>query len=405
MLAKNRVIFTLIIAVLLLTTATVVIFWARGFKPNFQKAKIERTGLIVASSIPTGARVYLDNRLTSATDTNIAFLEPKTYHVRIEKDGYAKWEKDVEVKADLATEIKALLFPTAPEIKPLTTTGSFNPTLSPDGSKIAYGVPGERGGLYVMPMSDRPFPFRASPRLVVANQLASFAGGTGFDFTDANFLWAPDSKQLVARFTTKEGQPLSNLLIDSDKDQQEPRDITAALTATLANWQEEITAKAQTQAVLVPDSVKQATAAAKVESQKDLTLSTLPLLASLAFGGTLNYYPTGLIFSPDEEKILYIDKQARYKVYDLKNKKEFTLPDFADLKTISWYPDSNHLVIAQKDLISAIEADGNNKMTVYSGKFENGFIFPHPSGTRLIILTALTQQEGTPANLYSINLK
>ena len=367
MLAKNRVIFTLIIAVLLLTTATVVIFWARGFKPNFQKAKIERTGLIVASSIPTGARVYLDNRLTSATDTNIAFLEPKTYHVRIEKDGYAKWEKDVEVKADLATEIKALLFPTAPEIKPLTTTGSFNPTLSPDGSKMA--------------------------------------GGTGFDFTDANFLWAPDSKQLVARFTTKEGQPLSNLLIDSDKDQQEPRDITAALTATLANWQEEITAKAQTQAVLVPDSVKQATAAAKVESQKDLTLSTLPLLASLAFGGTLNYYPTGLIFSPDEEKILYIDKQARYKVYDLKNKKEFTLPDFADLKTISWYPDSNHLVIAQKDLISAIEADGNNKMTVYSGKFENGFIFPHPSGTRLIILTALTQQEGTPANLYSINLK
>ena len=405
MLAKNRVIFTLIIAVLLLTTATVVIFWARGFKPNFQKAKIERTGLIVASSIPTGARVYLDNRLTSATDTNIAFLEPKTYHVRIEKDGYAKWEKDVEVKADLATEIKALLFPTAPEIKPLTTTGSFNPTLSPDGSKIAYGVPGERGGLYVMPMSDRPFPFRASPRLVVANQLASFAGGTGFDFTDANFLWAPDSKQLVARFTTKEGQPLSNLLIDSDKDQQEPRDITAALTATLANWQEEITAKAQTQAVLVPDSVKQATAEAKVESQKDLTLSTLPLLASLAFGGTLNYYPTGLIFSPDEEKILYIDKQARYKVYDLKNKKEFTLPDFADLKTISWYPDSNHLVIAQKDLISAIEADGNNKMTVYSGKFENGFIFPHPSGTRLIILTALTQQEGTPANLYSIILK
>src|SRR3989338_6570247 len=405
MLAKNRVIFTLIIAVLLLTTATVVIFWARGFKPNFQKAKIERTGLIVASSIPTGARVYLDNRLTSATDTNIAFLEPKTYHVRIEKDGYAKWEKDVEVKADLATEIKALLFPTAPEIKPLTTTGSFNPTLSPDGSKIAYGVPGERGGLYVMPMSDRPFPFRASPRLVVANQLASFAGGTGFDFTDANFLWAPDSKQLVARFTTKEGQPLSNLLIDSDKDQHEPRDITAALTATLANWQEEITAKAQTQAVLVPDSVKQATAAAKVESQKDLTLSTLPLLASLAFCGTLNYYPTGLIFSPDEEKILYIDKQARYKVYDLKNKKEFTLPDFADLKTISWYPDSNHLVIAQKDLISAIEADGNNKMTVYSGKFENGFIFPHPSGTRLIILTALTQQEGTQANLYSINLK
>src|SRR3990167_1939306 len=106
MLAKHRVIFSLIVGVSIFLLAVVAIFWARGFKPDFKKGQIERTGIIVATSIPTGAQVYLDGRLTSATNTNIAFLEPKTYQVKIGKDGYSNWQKDVEVKADLATEIK-----------------------------------------------------------------------------------------------------------------------------------------------------------------------------------------------------------------------------------------------------------------------------------------------------------
>src|SRR3990172_1240189 len=126
-LAKHRTLFTLGAFLFIIFFATVAIFWARGFKPDFKNRTIERTGLIVANSTPTGAQVYLDDRLTSATDTNIAFLEPKTYKVRIQKDGYTTWQKDIEIKADLATEIKALLFPLAPEIKPLTTTGATGP--------------------------------------------------------------------------------------------------------------------------------------------------------------------------------------------------------------------------------------------------------------------------------------
>ncbi|MBI2598695.1 hypothetical protein HYW40_00535 [Candidatus Curtissbacteria bacterium] len=123
----------------------------------------------------------------------------------------------------------------------------------------------------------------------------------------------------------------------------------------------------------------------------------------------LNYQPTGLILSPDEEKVLYIDKTGTHKVYDLKLKKEYALPALPDLVNIFWFPTSNHLVVAQKDLISIIEADGLNKMGVFSGKFgidpPPGGVFAHPGAGRLIILTTLTQQEGTPPNLYAINLK
>ncbi|OGE11229.1 hypothetical protein A3A60_04595 [Candidatus Curtissbacteria bacterium RIFCSPLOWO2_01_FULL_42_26] len=423
-LSKHRTKITIVVFLLLAALGTVAIFWARGFKPNFKNGTIERTGLIVADSVPTGAQVYLDDRLTSATNTSIAFLEPKTYKVRIEKEGFTKWEKEVTVIADLATEIHALLFPLAPEIKPLTTTGASNPTLSPDGTKIVYGVGGERGGIYLQPMTETPFGFGQSSKILTKNT-------TGFDFSNAVFTWAPDSRQLIATFFDDKAVAVANLIIDADKTSQELRDITASLTATLSDWQGQIDIRTQTQAVLAPDEVKSATGGANLASPSllpsPLTKVKNPTTqpASPAGGPSnnptiqLNYYPTGLIFSPDEEKILYKNKENKYHVYDLKGKKDYTLPDFADFITISWYPDSAHLVVAQKDMISIIETDGNNKVTIYQGKFTNprppatetagivgrGFVFAHPSGTRLIILTTLTQQESTPANLYSINLR
>ena len=398
--AKRRTIFSISVAVLVLAAATGAIFWARGFKPDFKKG-IERTGLLVITSVPTGASVFLDGRLSAATDTNIAYLDPKTYKVRIEKEGYSSWEKDVEIVADLATEIKALLFPVAPGIKPLTTTGASNPALSADGVKIAYGTSGENGGLFLFPMSDRPFPFRQGPRLLIKNQ-------NNFDFSKAVFIWGPDSKELIAQFS-EEDKTVANIMLDSDKKDQPLSDITASLNATLASWQAEITQRAQTLALLAPKEVVEATGEAKPVLQNQTKAAFESPVPTIGLPQVqtylLNYFPTGLVFSPDEEKILYKNRDGRFKIYDIKDKKESTLPEFKELRGISWYPDSAHLVIAEENMISIIESDGANKMTVYSGNFVNGFVFANPSGSGLVILTTLTQGEGTPANLYEIDLR
>lgn len=399
-LQKYRVHITVFITFSILLVSAVLIFWARGFKPDLKNRTIDRTGLIVATSIPTGAQVYLNDRLTSATDTNIVYLDPGTYKIRIQKDGYSVWQKDIEVKADLSTEIKALLFPTAPQISPLTLTGASNPVLSPDNTKIIYGVPGIRGGVFVLNLGEGFFAIKQDPKLILANQ-------DGFDFSKAKFIFSPDSKQAIAIFENGKDQNSANILVETDKNQQEIRDITGSLSTTLSDWQEDLIDRAQLKALLIPDEIKSSTAEAKqinssqfTVNSKDKTVNSEPSTAN-----QLNYYPAGLIFSPDEEKVLFKDKNSLFQVYDLKNHKKYTIPAFSDLISLSWYPDSNHLVVAQNNQISIVEADGNNKMVIYSGKFENSFVFAHPSGLRLIILTALTQADGTSPNLYSINLK
>jgi hypothetical protein len=51
-----------------------------------------------------------------------------------------------------------------------------------------------------------------------------------------------------------------------------------------------------------------------------------------------------------------------------------------------------------------MEYDAMNKTTVYAGPFVDGYVFPWPDATRLVILTNLGNPSITP-NLYTLGLK
>ena len=102
-------------------------------------------------------------------------------------------------------------------------------------------------------MSDSPLPFRQNAKLIAENTAS-------FDFSQGTFLWGPNSEELIAQFTNESGEITANLLLDSNEKNQDLRDITASLTSTLNAWQDELIANAQTQAITVPNNVKEATA-------------------------------------------------------------------------------------------------------------------------------------------------
>jgi len=115
------------------------VFFNRGYRPDFNKGTLLSTGILAATSVPRAASVYVDDKLITATDDNLN-LPPGSYSVKIIKDGYLPWQKEVTIQKEVVFLTDASLFRAAPDLRPITTTGASNPSLSPDGSKLVYAV-------------------------------------------------------------------------------------------------------------------------------------------------------------------------------------------------------------------------------------------------------------------------
>src|SRR3989338_2793534 len=227
---SKRFIITIVTLLVIAVVAGIVILLAKGYTFSPKEKRIVGTGIITVSSEPDAASVYIDGHLTTATNATVPSLPPKDYSVKVVKEGFIPWEKQVSVKEGLVTAIKITLFPAIPTIYPLTFTGVDNATLSPDGSKLAYIVPGstKKGGIWVWTqMRNQPISFVRSsePHQVAQNTIT--------DFSKATLKWSADSKQVLA---TTGG---NNYLLDFDRLNSDPRDITPLLQATLKSWDED----------------------------------------------------------------------------------------------------------------------------------------------------------------------
>lgn len=388
---KRPLVISIIMVIVIAIVGSIAIFLAKGYRLSPKTGTIAGTGIMSVTSVPDQASVYLDGHLTTATNANINSLSPKTYDVKIVKEGFITWEKQVEVKEGLVSEIKATLFRAIPSVYPLTYTGAQNLTLSPDEQKIVYVVPGteKKSGVWVWQMSDKPITFgRASgPQQLVL-------GTSGIDYSQAVFKWSPDSRQIMVTF------PDRTLLLESDRLNDPPRDITATLTSVVDSWDVDTKSRNLTRLNLIKDiKLKQEASNAAV-----------------------------LKWSPDESKYLYSkDGKEDFKLVNLETKKTYTM---SKANSYSWLPDSDHLVLvegeeksqpvknnqAAKDVntpesaltdgkISIIDFDGSNKAEIYAGRFDLKSVVAWPDSSRLIIISSVPTATGNMPNLFGINLK
>ena len=66
------------------------------------------TGLYVQSS-PSGADVYLDEKLVSTTPFQLSDIVPGRYTIRIDREGYRSWSAPVNIQSGARTTISAVL--------------------------------------------------------------------------------------------------------------------------------------------------------------------------------------------------------------------------------------------------------------------------------------------------------
>jgi PEGA domain-containing protein len=405
---------------------------AKGYRPSLKAKNLQGTGLLSANSIPKGATVFINDKLTTATD-DTQNLPPGEYQIRIAKDGYISWEKTLILVAELVTQTNARLFPSVPNLAPLTFSGATNLLPSPDGQKIAFIVSDStsdtKNGLYLIDLLDRPLSLKSDPRQITRNSQK-------YNYAQAQLTWSPDSNQLIASFNLAETNE-ANLLLNTSNfnDLTDIKDITARLPVIIEEWNLELDKKQNERLHELPSFMQQIATAS----------------ADLAF------------FSPNEDKLMYTatasaiipenlipslpasSTQAETRnlepnniyVYDLEEDKNFLVasdlegfgtpfassepsvtnsePSALQLLTrrysavhsqsIQWFPDSKHLIKVLENKIDIIEYDNTNHQTVYAGPFENSFAYPWPNGNRLVILASLNGGSNLPPNLYSIDLK
>jgi hypothetical protein len=454
---NRRLLITISTALLLIAGTYAAIQFAKGYRPDLKSKEIKGTGLLVTNSLPTGAQVFIDDKLTTATDDTLN-LPPAEYTIEIKKDGYIPWQKIMQIEAELVTQANARLFPAVTSLRPLTFTGAANLAPSPDGQKMAFVVMNSseeaKKGLWVLDLAQRPLSLSKDPRQVARNSET-------LDFSQAVLGWSPDSSQILAHFPAQlstSNATETNILLEANdfNSVDRLRDVTARLPVIFSQWEEQIALKINDQLLNLP-----------LEMQNIATASA-----------------TNLYFSPDEEKLLYLATEAihvpdeiipqlpatntqpeerdlkpgNYYIYDIEEDKNFQILENSNqlkleeqrmllidkitprtlfspesspsahtklqddgheltishfrtqytpisIQPLQWFPDSKHLILTAEDKITVLEYDGTNHSVVYAGNFENQFTFPWPDGSKLLIVTNLNVESTIPPNLYAVNLE
>lgn len=433
----RKLLSSLVIAVFLIITTIAVIAYARGYRLQPQTKTIQSTGLLAATSLPTGASIYINDRLTSATNTTINF-PPGEYKVKVAKEGLIPWQKTLKIEREVVTRADPILFPQVPDLRRLTFLSANNPILSLDGQKIVFSVENTdfptKSGLWILDMGSQAFGGDHSARQITRNL-------PGIDFSTATTSWSPDSKQILTSFKS------ANFILDSNSFTPPERllDVTATLPLTLKEWFLDQQQKNEDLILKLKDPIRQiASTAAILKWSPDETKFMYVSTQSATIPAVIDPPLIGASTQPETRTI----KPGAIYVYDIKEDKNFevmpvdkglleklkpplpkgkvtptptpplsvqsSLPlvtlakwgQFSVLQLpLQWYPSSRHLVLIESDRIVIMDYDGTNKATVYAGPFVNSFVFPWPDGSKLVILTSLNQTPGVKPNLYSINLR
>ena len=445
--ARNKgLLFTALSALIIIGGTYIAIRYAKGGFRVTDSGLSQETGLLSVSSLPTGAEVYINNKLVTATSDTI-YLDPNQYEVAIRKDGFTEWKKTITLEKEVVSQASALLFPSAPSLTPLTFTGIENVSPSPDGQKIVFysasNSAQKKNGLYILELNDNSLSLQRGARQITQDS-------STIDLAIASFIWSPDSSQLMIFGKNREVIVDISRLSEIDS----LADISFRRKQILSDWEDEMALREQQFLSKFPPAViKIATASAinvffspdkkrllytatrSGELQPNLIptivgTNTQPEERQLQAGGIYVYdreedknfrvgtqvinpkHPAKTLlsieFGQDQSSANAIattsahrSLQASSSAQLAKLYQSYHSSLYAD--TFQWFPDSKHVFSAEDNRIVVKEYDNTNAVTVYSGPFYERFLYPWPDGSRLLIATHFNPE--TPNNLYAVELR
>ncbi|MBI3379845.1 PEGA domain-containing protein [Candidatus Gottesmanbacteria bacterium] len=406
----KKILYSVVVISLIISLATLIIAYGRGYRLNPLEKSINSTGILSASSNPDAASVWIDNKLKSATNGSIS-LEPGWYNLRISKEGYQQWEKRIRIQGEVVNRIDALLIANNPSLRALTVTGVSSPSLSPSGGRVAYILPKEEAttGASVKPkVGVWLFELRNGPLGGIGDPKAIYQPLEKIDWPNTRILWSPDEKNIILVTQAKVGKVDKTILvveISLDSPNSPAINVTSTFDDILSQWKEEKDQKLSVS--LAPLPMELSSFLKNNTSDIEFSADNSKILYLATASATLSVVLSPPVIgtnSTDEARII---DPRQYYVYDLKEDKNFKIADQKSLKDASkpfWYTDSKRIIMIENISITIIDYDGTNKRTIYSGPFEDNIVYPWSSQGKLVILTNLNKPKALP-DLYEVDIR
>ena len=122
----------------------IVLSYSLGYHIDFHKFKIYKAGILSLSSTPSGASIYINDKLYhDITPARIEELKPGTYSVEVKRDGFYSWQKNLSVIPNMVTRADSIiLFPIPQNIAKLCVVDT-----------VDFAIPDSRNQIYHMTKS------------------------------------------------------------------------------------------------------------------------------------------------------------------------------------------------------------------------------------------------------------
>lgn len=161
--------------------APIVVLYAVGYRFISTKEEAVPVGVLLVESVPRGATIYVNNEKIGRSPRAVPGLPEGNVTVRLEKQGYASWEKQLPILPTKATEARTIkLFAENPQVTTLAeNVQMFN--LSPNRRLISF-------------LDDK------KQLHIVNTQNEALQDPIPLTYTPTQILWSPDSSTLLLEY-------------------------------------------------------------------------------------------------------------------------------------------------------------------------------------------------------------
>lgn len=216
---KRRIILTLAILLFVILSPAIILY-SSGYRLNLNDFSLKKVGMIIIESTPREINVIINNKLLSdRTPFKKSNLAPKDYFIKLEKENYQSWGKNLSVESQTVTWItNVILFLTEPSLDIYAQDNSIiESKLSPDEDYYAY-ISKTNKNNYILKLLNTN-----SRENINIFDLNDYSDKKLKDFKAnniSNVLWSNNSQYVL--LTIDNGNNRKNIVLDTKELDKEP---------------------------------------------------------------------------------------------------------------------------------------------------------------------------------------